>query len=152
MFAIKKKKKKLWDVRRLQTPYCCFDDVPILQDTAEVAFAPDSTLLLAGTHVKKGEGTGHLCIYHSGKGELLQKTPISEGSSVISMVWHDRINQIIVGASDGKAHVLYDPLLSTKGALLTSTRKRRSVVLDDLDTPVYVYTPNALPMYQDEPR
>jgi len=57
--------------------------------------------------------------------------------SVIRVAWHSAINQIVAACADGVMRVLYDPVKSTKGALLCVAKqaKRR----DPLNTIEYQY-------------
>ena len=74
-----------------------------------------------------------------------------EGNAVVGLLWHPRINQIIVGSGDGGAHVYYSPELSDKGALLCAGRAppKRSGVVYTGDA-MQIHTPHALPMFKDE--
>lgn len=38
------------------------------------------------------------------------------------MLWHDKLNQMVVGMNDGSVHVLYDPAMSVRGAVMVEGR------------------------------
>ena len=105
--------------------------------------------------------------------------PQVEGTGVVPVLWPARLNQIIYGAPDGAAHVLYDPALSEKGVMYCNVRDapKRSAdtggahhrLPSPSDAPagritcascaaagvytggaVHVITPHALPMYRDD--
>jgi len=114
-------------------------------------FSPDDKLIITGTSVKKGEGTGLLVFYDKTSLSRVKQIGISPGGSVICMLWHPKLNQIIVGTSEGKAHVLYDPNLSKGGALLCVVRKAREKDPNDYEPPRPILTPNALPMFSELP-
>ena len=69
--------------------------------------------------------------------------------------WHPRLNQILVGCGDragGATRVLYDPALSTRGALLCVGRKPRAANPFDFQgvSEDSIFLPNALPMYRQQ--
>lgn len=41
-----------------------------------------------------------------------------DSGGVVGLYWHPAINQIVYGTTVGHVHVLYDPLLSSKGVRL----------------------------------
>jgi len=92
---------------------------------------------------------------------------VAPDASVLGVQWHPVLNQIALGTSDGIIRVLYDPVLSTKGALLPTSRAvRRSDGLSDLlrsraptgsaafisSANSAIINPNALPLFREEPR
>lgn len=81
---------------------------------------------------------------------------VAPGHSVVSVVWHPRIRQIICGTTGGETKVLYDPLISEKGALMSATRVKRLKDPSDFSSISAsaavgeIHNPNALPMFQKE--
>lgn len=39
-----------------------------------------------------------------------------------SVLWHATLNQMVVGMKDGSVHVLYDPAMSVRGAVMIEGR------------------------------
>lgn len=39
-----------------------------------------------------------------------------------SVLWHATLNQMVVGMKDGSVHVLYDPAVSVRGAVMIEGR------------------------------
>ena len=39
-----------------------------------------------------------------------------------TVLWHDKLNQMVVGMNDGSVHVLYDPAMSVRGAVMVEGR------------------------------
>jgi WD repeat-containing protein 70 len=146
---------KVWDVRRLASPLCVFDDLPNIYGQTDVEVSPDGNMLVTGTSVRRTASTsGLLCFFdlrtlqrrhHIGVG--------APGTSVVRVRWHPTINQLAVGASDSHVHLFYDPQLSRRGALLSVVRKRR--VRSDMDfmsiSEGQAYAPNALPLFREQP-
>jgi hypothetical protein len=72
--------------------------------------------------------------------EMVQQ--VSVGSAPINrVVWHPKINQIVAASVDAKVYVLYDPQLSTKGALLAAGRAPRKKEMADFIEITNIVTP-----------
>ena len=56
---------------------------------------------------------------------------VEGGSSAVCVNWNAKINQIAVGCGDGTTRILYNPTLSTAGALLSSSRAPKRITVDD---------------------
>ncbi|KAI8987411.1 WD40-repeat-containing domain protein [Mycotypha africana] len=84
--------------------------------------------------------------------EKLILTDVSQ-SSVVKVLWHPRINQIITGSADGSMTVFYSPTHSVRGAKLCVVKKAKTRAVDDYEITGPIITPHALPMFKnDEPR
>lgn len=77
---------------------------------------------------------------------------LAAGASAIMVKWHPKTNQILCTMSSGVVRVLYDPLYSTKGALLSAHKapKREKDSTDFVAGVGDIYYPLALPMYRAE--
>jgi hypothetical protein len=53
--------------------------------------------------------------------------------------------------SQGGTHVLYDPTLSEKGALVCVARAPRKKSVDDFEAKPVIHNPHALPLFRDQP-
>lgn len=51
--------------------------------------------------------------------------------SVISLVWHPELNQIMCGCSDKKVHILYNPEKSKKGVMYCVTKHPKKIHPED---------------------
>jgi WD repeat-containing protein 70 len=77
---------------------------------------------------------------------------VARGSSVVSLAWHERINQVFAGCSDGATHVLYDPELSRNGALMSASKapKRRDAGdFARIEGVGHIVTVNSLPLFRE---
>ncbi|KAJ6155657.1 hypothetical protein N7470_006223 [Penicillium chermesinum] len=116
---------KLWDTRKFKSPVTTVQHKSTSEryPTSNIQFSPSSANVLVGSE------TGHLHILNPAtlKPELV--TPVTPGSPLISVLWHEKLNQIITGSANAETHVLYNPTSSTKGASLVMSRapKRRHV-------------------------
>lgn len=147
---------KLWDARKFKEPLKEFPGVPTLYETANVAFSPDGRLVAAGTSGKPGEGSGRVRFFDAqrtegvGNGPLLEIVVTDEGAGVVRLAWPAKINHLLCATAAGSTRVLYSPVHSTRGALMSVRRQPRRHRLEDF-VPDYVgeiENPNALPMYK----
>ncbi|KAJ9302797.1 hypothetical protein DTO271G3_171 [Paecilomyces variotii] len=116
---------KLWDTRKFKTPITTVSHPSISSryPTSNIKFSPTSANVITGSE------TGHLHILNPAtlKPELV--TPVTPGSPLITVLWHEKLNQILTGSANAETHVLYNPNMSTKGAALVMSKapKRRHV-------------------------
>ena len=93
-------KLKLWDIRASKHPFQEWSEsLTNLNSKTGIAISPDEKVVLTGTSVRKGFGFGYLMGFDVNTGDVACKTAISK-DSVVSVLWHPEINQIIVGSSD----------------------------------------------------
>ncbi|KAL4588009.1 hypothetical protein LXL04_000887 [Taraxacum kok-saghyz] len=146
---------KVWDLRQMKTELKSFEDLPNHYSQTNVTFSPDEQLILTGTSVERESTTGGLlCLFDREKLELVSKVGISPTCSVVQCAWHPKLNQIFATAGDkhqGGTHVLYDPTLSTRGALVCVARAPRRKSIDDFQADPVIHNPHALPLFRDQP-
>lgn len=146
---------KVWDLRKMKEPLKVFEDLPNNYAQTNVAFSPDEQLFLTGTSVERESTTGGLlCFYDREKLELVSRVGISPACSVVQCAWHPKLNQIFATAGDksqGGTHILYDPTLSERGALVCVARAPRKKSVDDFEVPLVIHNPHALPLFRDQP-
>ncbi|KAI4870869.1 WD40 repeat-like protein [Hypoxylon rubiginosum] len=116
---------KLWDTRKFKQPLVSVEH-PSTSDhypTTNIKYGPNSTSIITGS------ATGHLHILNPGNLRPEYTTPVTPGSPVITVDWHPKINQIITGSANAETHILYNPTMSTRGAVDVMSRapKRRHV-------------------------
>ena len=113
-------------------------------------FSPDGSLLVTGTSVKKGQGTPQLVFVSTQTLEVVASVDV-DGASVVPLLWHPKLNQIVAGNADGAAYVMYDPSMSEKGVMLcTAKRAPKRAALSYTGGIMNIITPHALPMFKDE--
>jgi hypothetical protein len=145
---------RVWDLRKTTEPLQTFHGLESHFDTSNVAWSPSGKHLVAGTSVRKGAGTGALKFFGLDSPAPLLELGIAPGASVIQVCWHPRLNQVLASTSAGPLRLLYDPLLSKHGALLSAGRTpRRKDPMDCVPVeaqPVgVIINPHALPMFRD---
>jgi WD40 repeat protein len=116
---------KLWDTRKFKEALntVSHQSTSSQYPTSNIQFAPGSSSIITGSE----NGDLHILNPATLKPELV--TPITAGSPVISVLWHEKLNQIITGSANAETHVLYNPKISTKGAMMVISKppKRRHV-------------------------
>ena len=118
---------KLWDTRKFKTPVTTVThpSTSFRYLTSNIRFSPSSANVITGSE------TGHLHILNPAtlKPELV--TPVTPGSPLITVEWHEKLNQILTGSANAETHVLYNPTMSTKGAALVMSKAPKRRHLDD---------------------
>ncbi|KAG0355571.1 hypothetical protein BG005_005502 [Podila minutissima] len=140
---------KLWDTRNLKHPISIAEELDSMNAEANVIFSPDERLILTGTSVKKNAGYGKIVMMNSSNLEIVRTVSVTQ-SSVVRVLWHDKLNQIIAGNADGSARVYYDPDVSSKGALLCASKAPKKRAVDDYEIDRPIITPHALPMFKED--
>lgn len=118
---------KIWDTRKFKSPVVTLDH-PSTSDhysTTNIKYGPN------GASIITGSASGHLHILNSGnlKPELI--TPITPGSPLITVRWHEKLNQIFTGSANSELHVLYNPETSSRGAKEVMSRAPKKRHVDD---------------------
>ncbi|KAI8990292.1 WD40-repeat-containing domain protein [Pilobolus umbonatus] len=143
---------KLWDLRNAKKPVKVAYNLDIVNPEANIIFSPDERLILTGTACPKGQGFGQLVMLDRDTLETKHSINVTQ-SSVVKVLWHPRINQIITGSSDGVVSVFYSPIHSSRGAKLCVVKEAKKRAIDDYEINRPIITPHALPMFKDdEPR
>jgi len=141
---------KIWDLRKLGRPVHVMEGLPNNFEQTDCLFSPDEKYIVTGTSARKKGESGLLMFYDKATFKPVRQLGMS-GASVIRILWHKEINQIIVGGSDAKVRVLYDPTSSNKGAMLCVLRAPRAKDPFDYEPDRPIYNPHSLPMYKPEP-
>ncbi|WWD20074.1 hypothetical protein CI109_104548 [Kwoniella shandongensis] len=143
---------KLWEIRSMRKPVAVASKLDNLYPETNLIFSPDDKSILTGTAAPKGQ-KGALVFLDSTDLKEERRIAIGEGS-VVRVAWHSRINQIFATLSTGAVHVLYSPHSSIHGALLPLAKMPRTAPRDpsfsSADIQPVIYTPDALPMFQDK--
>ena len=118
---------KLWDTRKFKTPLntTSHPSTSSQYPTSNIQFAPNSQSIITGSE------TGHLHILNPAtlRPELI--TPVTPGSPLVSVNWHPKLNQIFTGSANGQTTILFNPTMSTAGALTILSKAPKKRHLDD---------------------
>lgn len=117
---------KLWDTRKFKAPVttASHPSTSFRYPTSNIQFSPSAANIIVGSE------TGHLHILNPAlRPELV--TPVTPGSPLITVLWHEKLNQILTGSANAETHVLYNPTMSTKGAALVMSKAPKLRHVDD---------------------
>ena len=118
---------KLWDTRKFKSPISTVEHQSTSDQypNSEICFSPKSSSILTGS----SEGSLHILNPATLKPELV--TPVTPGSPLITLLWHDKLNQILTGSANAEMHVLYNPNTSTRGASMVMSKAPKRRHIDD---------------------
>ena len=118
---------KLWDTRKFKQPISVVEHLSTSDQHANsnIRFSPDSSSIITGS------ATGHLHILNPAtlKPELV--TSVTPGSPLVTVLWHEKLNQIITGSANAETHVLYHPTMSSRGAAMVMSKAPKRRHIDD---------------------
>lgn len=144
---------KFWDLRKYNKPIKEFFGLENAFQQTSCCFSPNEKIVVTGTSVRPGSGEfGKLVFFDvDGSIEKFHEFDVCE-NSVISTVWHDKLNQIMVGCGDHICRVYYSSTLSHNGILMglhKDYRKKKieGYVVDNLN----IQNPNTLELFKPEP-
>jgi pSer/pThr/pTyr-binding forkhead associated (FHA) protein len=188
-----KKEVTVWNTAsRLSTstpPWMKFVNLPLHDDdvnssTPTMAFSPNGKVLCIATSTRDENNSRivrsslEICIIPKEAQNLENNIPPSPiyslpvldtdtGHSILSLFWHQKLNQILVTTPKG-FQIWYSTDWSKKGILLTSSRRRKRKNVEDELQDIYksrapppgtairheeIITPNSLPLFStDKPR
>ena len=116
---------KLWDTRKFKQPISTVEHLSTSDQYAntDIRFSPNSSSILTGS----ADGNLHILNPATLKPELV--TPVTAGSPLTTLMWHEKLNQILTGSANAETHVLYNPNTSIRGAAMVMSKapKRRHV-------------------------
>uniref|UniRef100_A0A8C9TQE9 WD repeat-containing protein 70 n=1 Tax=Scleropages formosus TaxID=113540 RepID=A0A8C9TQE9_SCLFO len=139
---------KTWDIRNFKKPLNVASGLTNFFPMTDCSFSPDDQLLVTGTSVKKDEGNGKLVFFNRTSFQKVYEIEVANASAV-RCLWHPKLNQIMVGTSNGLAKVYYDPVKSQRGAKLCVVKSKRKEKQAETLTQDYIITPHALPMFRE---
>ncbi|KAI4194917.1 MAG: hypothetical protein LQ350_007493 [Teloschistes chrysophthalmus] len=118
---------KLWDTRKFKSPISTVSHPSTTSQysTSSIKFSPTASSIITGSQ----EGTLHILNPATLKPELT--TPVTANSPIISLLWHPKLNQILTGSANAETHVLYNPSLSSRGAMDIMSRAPKRRHIDD---------------------
>ena len=118
---------KTWDTRKFKQPIREIEH-PSTSDqyaTTSIRFSPNGSSIITGS----ADGNLHVLNPATLQAELV--TPVTSGSPLITLSWHERLNQILTGSANAELHVLYNPNTSTKGAAMVMSKAPKRRHIDD---------------------
>jgi len=140
---------KLWDIRKFKAAVHSVGGLFSRFDQTDCCFSPDDQMIMTGTSMNKGEETGKIMFFRKDTFEKAFEMEVS-GSHVVRSAWHPKLNQILVGSSDGIVRVYYDPIRSFRGAKLCVVKKRTEAKAVNYISTQRIITPYSLPLFKED--
>lgn len=121
---------KLWDTRKFQHP------LKVVPHTSIAQSYPSSNIRFShnGMNILTGSEAGELVILTAATLQPELVAPVTPGSPLITVNWHDRLNQILTGSANGETHMLYNPSISAGGAITIMSKAPKRRHIDDNST------------------
>lgn len=150
LFDVRLPKKALWRVDDLHVSHpstgCGFVQGRVgMPPEAEETAVPAKDTLLAYTAVgaqPESGVPGGVAVVDCASGSRVAMLPLAAGIGAVSVLWHTRINQIIVGQSDGAVRMFYRPDSSRNG-VMSALGKRAKKRFEGAGPMAAIHLPNA---------
>lgn len=108
---------KVWQSKNLSKPVAVYTDLPTYHESSNCAFSPIGSLLCVGTSTLPEQGQGMIMIYdflRKGSSNPVVQFVVEDGTSVVRVSWHAKLNQIFCTLSNGR-YVIYTCVLNLFG-------------------------------------
>ena len=139
---------KMWDIRRPKKPLMVWENIPCFSTKTGITLSPDESMIITGTCVKKGHENSSICFYSTYNYEKIKELKVCQ-TSITSLTWNSKLNQIAVGSNDGKCRMYFNPELSQRGIVNTIFKKAKTKEVDDFDYAKPIITPLVLPLFDE---
>ena len=118
---------KLWDTRKFKQAVSVVEHISTSSQypTSNIRFSPNSSSILTGSQ----SGELHILNPATLKPELV--TPVTPGSPLITVLWHEKLNQILTGSANAETRILYNPATSSRGAAMIMSKAPKRRHIDD---------------------
>lgn len=140
---------KLWDIRNTKTSVHTKEGLFSRFPMTNCVFSPNDQMVMTGTSVNKGETAGKVIVIDRNTWNIVREIEVGS-SHVVRIIWHPRLNQVMVGCGDGKVRILYEPKISRNGAVLVAGQHKKRSKQAEVVVSQQVITPHALPMFREE--
>ncbi|KJH53646.1 WD domain, G-beta repeat protein [Dictyocaulus viviparus] len=137
MWSIKDNKKPILENATLENSF----------KSTDCGFSPQGNLVYTGTSSPNKDVPGMLLFFNADTFQLLYKIEYL-GLSCTRINWHPKLNQILVGLSDGTMRIYYDQKLSNRGILTCITKPVRRNRSNEYVREEMVLSPLTLEMFQ----
>ncbi|KAB7494275.1 Gastrulation defective protein 1-like protein [Armadillidium nasatum] len=140
---------KLWDIRNYKAPVHAHSNLFSKFSGTDCLFSPNDRLVVTGTSMEKNSKGGTLKFYDRNSFDLVKEIEL-ENSHVVRVIWHPKLNQIMLGCGDGQIRIFYDPKESRNGAILVAGKRKKRVKQAEIIVSQQIITPHALPLFREE--
>ena len=127
---------KVWDLRKFKNPLYVWDDLPNESSRAQVSLSPDEKYVVTASTLVTSHSAngvlGRLIICDTQNYEKVARINVCH-DHVYRVQWQRGINQLMVGCGDGTTRVFYDPVKSSKGVLISLSKKAKDNFEDHIE-------------------
>ncbi|KAF2158006.1 WD repeat protein [Myriangium duriaei CBS 260.36] len=118
---------KVWDLRKFKTPVNTVqhESTSSQYPTSNIRFSP------SGGNIITGGADGSLYILNPATLRPEATTPVTPDKPLITVLWHQKLNQIVAGSANAETHILYNPEISNNGAKLIMSKAPKRRHIDD---------------------
>ncbi|VDO52757.1 unnamed protein product, partial [Haemonchus placei] len=138
---------RMWSIKDNKKPILELTDLENAFRSTDCGFSPRGELVYTGTSTPGEDMAGKLLFYSADTFDLVYKIEYP-GISCTKIDWHPKLNQILVGLSDGTIRIYYDQQLSTRGVLGCITRPVRRNRASEFVREEMILSPLTLEMFQ----
>ncbi|VDK83056.1 unnamed protein product [Litomosoides sigmodontis] len=139
---------KLWQLETFKKPIHVVENLKNEFISTDCGFAPHGEMVYTGTSFDDESGSDGMLVFFDSKSFDLVYRITYPKLSCIRISWQPKINQILVGLSDGSLRLYYDPVNSVRGALLCVSRPLRRTRQQEVIREELVLSPLTLEMFQ----
>uniref|UniRef100_F1KX58 Gastrulation defective protein 1 n=1 Tax=Ascaris suum TaxID=6253 RepID=F1KX58_ASCSU len=139
---------KLWELKSFKEPLLVKENLECEFASTDCGFSPHGELVFTGTSANVEEDIdGSVMFFNATDFDLVYHIKYPK-ISCTRVVWHAKINQILVGLSDGSLRLYYDPANSVRGALECVKRPLRRQRQQEVVREEMLLSPLTLEMFQ----
>ncbi|EYC45952.1 hypothetical protein Y032_0413g998 [Ancylostoma ceylanicum] len=138
---------KMWSLKDSKKPLLELYDLENAFKSTDCGFSPRGELVYTGTSTPGEDMPGKLLFFNAETFELVYKIEYP-GISCTRIDWHPKLNQILVGLSDGTLRIYYDQKLSTRGVMTCITKPIRRNRASEFVREEMILSPLTLEMFQ----
>ncbi|VDK51389.1 unnamed protein product [Anisakis simplex] len=139
---------KLWELKSFKQPILVKENLECDYPNTECGFSPHGEVVYTCTSTNPEEKIdGSVMFFDASNFELVYRIKFPK-ISCIRMVWHAKINQMLVALSDGTVRLYYDPANSVRGALECVKRPMRRQRQQEVVREEMLLSPLTLEMFQ----
>ncbi|PIO73752.1 WD domain, G-beta repeat protein [Teladorsagia circumcincta] len=138
---------RMWSIKDNKKPILELTDLENVFRSTDCGFSPRGELVYTGTSSPGEDMPGKLLFYSADTFDLVYKIEYP-GVSCLKIDWHPKLNQILVGLSDGTIRIYYDQKLSARGVMGCITRPVRRNRTSEFVREEMILSPLTLEMFQ----
>ncbi|KAK6025757.1 WD domain, G-beta repeat protein [Ostertagia ostertagi] len=138
---------RMWSIKDNKKPILELTDLENAFRSTDCGFSPRGELVYTGTSSPGEDMPGKLLFYTADTFDLVYKIEYP-GISCTKIDWHPKLNQILVGLSDGTIRIYYDQKLSARGVMGCITRPVRRNRTSEFVREEMILSPLTLEMFQ----